>query len=368
MKKLNKKGFTLVELMGVITLLCIILLIAIPAVTRFLGKSKDQYYKTTMDNIEAAVEEYLLDYPDDVPIQNKGYTEIPLNMLIKLKYIDPIKNPETKETCTEDSYIYVTNEGYKNQQNNEASSIQGANMNLSFDICLKCGVYKGNNTMGTCKKSTRNVGFTDSNRNAIQTVTLSKGTKYDLFLYNFSTKKYVSYSNANYISSNENVASISYGTLTAKNVGTTIIQATSGVKTFLIVNVVDTPIKVNNITAWTSTTMITSVNKIIKNMTVYTEIKPDNANKDITCSIVDENNNVVTQYGQATKETFRPTFTATNQTRYIYGCKYTRFAFDDPTTIIDPITNEKTTNTYLMIQPTFATKDSAFLKIPIYTE
>lgn len=52
MKKLNKKGFTLVELLAVIVIMALLVAVAIPAVTRYLETArKGTYY----DNIQAAV-------------------------------------------------------------------------------------------------------------------------------------------------------------------------------------------------------------------------------------------------------------------------------------------------------------------------
>lgn len=52
MKKLNKKGFTLVELLAVIVIMALLVAVAIPAVTRYLETArKGTYY----DNVQAAV-------------------------------------------------------------------------------------------------------------------------------------------------------------------------------------------------------------------------------------------------------------------------------------------------------------------------
>lgn len=61
MKKLlnNKKGFTLIELLAVIVILAILVMVAIPAVTKYLETSRKS---TFIDNARAAVEAVRQDY------------------------------------------------------------------------------------------------------------------------------------------------------------------------------------------------------------------------------------------------------------------------------------------------------------------
>lgn len=145
MKKMNQKGFSLVELLGTIVLLGIIMLIAVPSVTQFLGKSKTTYYQSTLDNIESATIDYFIDHSDEIPNTKESKT-VQLSDLIEQEYIATIKDPDTKEDCNlSKSYIKVTNEGYDKEKE---SLKKGANMKLKFAVCLMCG----ENTYGTCNK------------------------------------------------------------------------------------------------------------------------------------------------------------------------------------------------------------------------
>ena len=58
MKKINKKGFTLVELLAVIVILGVLLLIAVPSVTNIINNSKKKAFasaaKLMIENVESA--------------------------------------------------------------------------------------------------------------------------------------------------------------------------------------------------------------------------------------------------------------------------------------------------------------------------
>jgi len=59
MKKLNKKGFTLVELLVVLVILVVIMSIAIPSITSSLERSKEKQREATIKLIVSAGELYI---------------------------------------------------------------------------------------------------------------------------------------------------------------------------------------------------------------------------------------------------------------------------------------------------------------------
>lgn len=56
MKKLNKKGFTLIELLAVIVIMGILMLVAIPAVSKYIAQSRDNTYASTLKSYGKAVQ------------------------------------------------------------------------------------------------------------------------------------------------------------------------------------------------------------------------------------------------------------------------------------------------------------------------
>ena len=87
MKKLNNKGFTLVELLAVIIILAIVVGISIPAVTNIINNSKTQALgvatKTAVDFLQ---DQYAI-YSTDVSIADKNFKNVLPNMMDECKIL-----------------------------------------------------------------------------------------------------------------------------------------------------------------------------------------------------------------------------------------------------------------------------------------
>lgn len=113
---INKNGFTLIEVMGVIVLLSIIGLLTIPIITGTIKNSKESLYQTQMDNLKSAARLYVVDPLDDdldkIKNLEDGIIEsfdISLESLKKKGKIDKnFENPKTGEAFTNCIFVKVT--------------------------------------------------------------------------------------------------------------------------------------------------------------------------------------------------------------------------------------------------------------------
>lgn len=96
MKKLikNKRGFTLIELLAVIVILAILVMVAIPMVTRYLNAARQGTY---VDNAKSAISAVR----NDVIIGGANKTTYTLNDINKLLEKKLITSPFGSKYCTE---------------------------------------------------------------------------------------------------------------------------------------------------------------------------------------------------------------------------------------------------------------------------
>lgn len=116
---MNKKGFTLVELLGVITIMAVILTIIIPVVGGVLNRSKNTIYNAQVNDILNSAYDYSLKKINLLPDDGET-TYILLNELKKYGFIEnSLKDPKTNEEFSNDLVISIQNVGtnYKNNDN-----------------------------------------------------------------------------------------------------------------------------------------------------------------------------------------------------------------------------------------------------------
>lgn len=106
----NKKGFTLIELMAVITILVILSLIIVPIIDKNIKKSKENMYNIQIDNIRIAAKNYYSDNISLIP-SSGNYAFVKLSYLIEKGYFEKnVKNPKTGKVFTDDIYIQLLND------------------------------------------------------------------------------------------------------------------------------------------------------------------------------------------------------------------------------------------------------------------
>ena len=85
MKKLNNKGFTLVELLAVLVILVAIMSIAIPSISSSLERSKAKQEESRAKLLESAAELYVTDHRNSI---TNSSCVITLETLLNENYID----------------------------------------------------------------------------------------------------------------------------------------------------------------------------------------------------------------------------------------------------------------------------------------
>ena len=122
----NKKGFTLVEMLVVLGIICVLALIITPAIISYRNKANNEYNDKLKDSVIAVAKEY---YTNDKSKLPNGYPEgkyIDILTLNTMKQNNLISNDVIdahKNNCSDDSYVVV--------ENNRG--------NYDYYLCLKCG-------------------------------------------------------------------------------------------------------------------------------------------------------------------------------------------------------------------------------------
>lgn len=111
MKK--KYGFTLVEMIGVITIIAIILVFAIPAFTGILKRNDEDEYNRFIKDLCLATETYaelnIASYPN---LNKAGNSyQIPVQTLLENSYVKTSTiNPKTDRQIKETDFVKITKE------------------------------------------------------------------------------------------------------------------------------------------------------------------------------------------------------------------------------------------------------------------
>jgi len=122
----NKKGFTLVEMLVVLGIICVLALIITPAIISYRNKANNEYNDKLKDNVITVAKDYYTNNRSELPngqIEGKYVDILTLdkmkqNNLFSNDVIDAYKN-----NCSSESYVVV--------ENNRG--------NYDYYLCLKCG-------------------------------------------------------------------------------------------------------------------------------------------------------------------------------------------------------------------------------------
>ena len=128
----NRKGFTLVEVIGAVIILGILAILAVPLFTKQLNTFRDDYYENLASNFENSGREFFSDNRMYRPTGKLEAAKVTLNTLNGQKYIDEFVDYEGGE-CNKDSYVVV---------------IRKDKDEYDYHACLKCENDDYDNTVG----------------------------------------------------------------------------------------------------------------------------------------------------------------------------------------------------------------------------
>ena len=123
--KTNEKGFTLIEIIGVVILIGVFALIAVPTVSKLLNRNRTDYYTSLEDSVKLAARDFFVDNSNYRPNGILKSQVVTATTLIGQNNIESI-NDYKGRTCvneTNDSYVVIINTGEEQ---------------FEYGVCLKC--------------------------------------------------------------------------------------------------------------------------------------------------------------------------------------------------------------------------------------
>ena len=129
--KINKKGFTMLELLAVIIILGILISLAYTSISRYINQARSTTYEDFEKNITSGVTNYLIDHTGSIPNEGESLV-VDVEKLVCEGYVEDLQDPrKSSKTCNLDSYAIV-----------KRNANTGYNMDIDYEACLVCAGYK----------------------------------------------------------------------------------------------------------------------------------------------------------------------------------------------------------------------------------
>ena len=128
---MNKKGLTMIELIGVIIIIGVIATIAVPNVSKYIERGQLTTFISYEKSMEDAATNGVLDCIGNNaakcdPPEKGEIKDVKLKTLIDGGFIENLKTPEGGTCDIEKSFVRIENKG---------------NLNYKFKVCLYCDGY-----------------------------------------------------------------------------------------------------------------------------------------------------------------------------------------------------------------------------------
>ncbi len=157
---MDKKGFTLVEMLAVIVILALVMVIAVPGIGKIMAKFRLDYYKNLESEMELNAKSYLSSNRDERP-RKGSYSLVCLSTLEKGKYFDKDVKDYKNHKCDND----VINEEQKSYVVVYRSKDDERQEKYIYEACLKCDsdrYFTRENRKKFCGLTNEELGFDKS--------------------------------------------------------------------------------------------------------------------------------------------------------------------------------------------------------------
>ena len=122
---MNKKGFTLVEVLVTIVIIGLLSGVGIISYQTFFKTGEQRHFEATESDVLLAGNDYFTDHRDELPSGN-NISEVSLNDLIVAKYIEDVVDSKGNKCDSENNKVYVYRENNK----------------YVYEVCIECGGFK----------------------------------------------------------------------------------------------------------------------------------------------------------------------------------------------------------------------------------
>lgn len=112
------KGFTLVELLAVLVVISIISTIGVFSFSSLTNKSKDDYYKNMISNLELAANTYFSNNREERPPIGSVCNKVPIKRIVESNLISDVKSSNGVDCDLENSYVYIKRKNNKQYEYN----------------------------------------------------------------------------------------------------------------------------------------------------------------------------------------------------------------------------------------------------------